>query len=87
MLSRLYYWILAGENEDSPTILGWYNSEEEAMQDGYSRLDIPFSVKGFYTSDINRVKSILRSRRITQDGNLDRVNFRIRHKPLNEYRR
>jgi hypothetical protein len=58
-----YWWVTADYN-GSTLILGAYNSEQEAMEAGYAKLDMPFDTVELDTRDRVAARDKIKARRL-----------------------
>ena len=79
---REYCWILAKDSASGrPIILGAYNTEEEANQVGFSKIDSGnFEIIPLNTRNVQRANHILKYRRFHQEARLEEVLKRAKHK-------
>lgn len=78
--SDVYYWLLAVDRVSGrPVILGAFNSEEEANQIGFQKIDGNFEVVPLRTCDPARATKALKYRRFTQTSKLEEALKRAKH--------
>lgn len=78
---REYYWILAVDKSSGrPLILGAYDTEEEANQVGFQKIDSGnFEVVPLRTRNVQRANRILKYRRFHQTERLEEGLKRAKH--------
>lgn len=76
---QTYYWIVANWNGRT-VLLGPEESEDKAMNLGYSKLDGHFDVVALPTRDRHAASGMLKARKLNQTGDLGAAMEKVRHK-------
>ena len=77
---RTYYYVVTHYGSRM-VVIGPKDSEHEANEFGYQKLDTAFKVVGLDTKDRSRATAILKARKLDDTGNLGAALQRVGHQP------
>ena len=83
-LGQVYYWIVANY-QSRLVIIGPKDSEQEANEFAYQKLDVPVEVVPLQTRDRSKAAAQLKARRLDSTGNLGESIQRSMRKAPGEY--
>lgn len=81
MPKRTYHYIKSKSDDGQMALMGPYNTEQEAYDIGYQRLDGQFVVVAYPTADMARATQMMKHGRLQKDGaTLGEALQKIKHK-------
>jgi len=86
LLGRQYWWIVA-DFQNRLVIIGPKDSEAEANEFGYQKLDVPFEVVALQTRDRSKAGAQLKARKLDASADLGQSIQRSMRKSPGEYTR
>lgn len=79
------YWWVGAMHNGRPVVMGHWNTEEEAMQEGNKKLrNIPFHCYKLPYYGMDNATGIIRKKLLDETGNLESVLARVRRRGFKE---